>query len=346
MQANNAYKLEGGRAKDQSSPYSRAAQERNNLTYRIQNEIEQEIPVPFKEVSQGLAKNLTDTAYQLSAEQGHYNRKNSLDFFDKQFLERESEKVDGSMRDFVRNAYGVEDDKTVDNISRNWFRKKERFDLADKIDSMRIINKDPWAEPVLEDKVYSAPQPVVEKVESALYSTLSNYKDAIHPKMYDDLSSKIKEKAPLLAEKLSEYMPTPANRLRGLMESTTGISRYNEAREMFERQVVYDALEAAKWDKEKASQYLGDSLRTLNRRISELGIERDVKDGAEDGKVVRIEDFVRKKEKDTGGKPDGAVDEIERFRQLVQEYNAKRDVDRVRKTVKKNADKENLRLAA
>ena len=95
MQSNNAYTLEGRRAEDLASSHSdRVQRERDNLAYKIQSEIEQQIEMPFAEVSQGLAKTLTDTAYALSAEQGHYNRKNALDVFDKQFLEREVEKVE------------------------------------------------------------------------------------------------------------------------------------------------------------------------------------------------------------------------------------------------------------
>jgi hypothetical protein len=125
------------------------------------------------------------------------------------------------------------------------------------------------------------------------------------------------------------------NRLKEIFSATEGIRDYAEARTTFEKQLIYDALDAASGDKEKAARYLGDSLRTLNRRMAELGIETTPRE--EEQRATQQEAVLEEKVKSNEQQqpPAHAVDAIERFRQLQKEYDAKREAARENKEVKK-----------
>ncbi|MBW2971532.1 hypothetical protein KY359_00720 [Candidatus Woesearchaeota archaeon] len=341
MEANTAYDIAKETAREgldsSTSYFSRPRRhetkdDRQQLVYRIQREIDEQIQPPLKDISYGFAQGLTDMLYTTGEEQDCFSRRDALDYFDRSFMQRELKRVKGNITQYVRDALGAEDEREINNLRRNVYRQIDRYGLDRFIDAAR-----PWKQAPLEDKLgtdYMQP----EKVETTLTSVLSGYKSIIQPTVYDDISTRIKEKSPLIAEKISPYMPTPANRLNEIMDTTKGVTNYSEARTIFERQVIYDALDAAGFDKKKAAEYLGDSLRTLNRRIAELGIEEQArkeereKENPPDN-VVRIDEFVQKKlEPD---KPPEAVGEIERFHQLVREYNAKRGAERERKDIKK-----------
>ncbi|MFH1064185.1 MAG: helix-turn-helix domain-containing protein [Candidatus Woesearchaeota archaeon] len=317
---------------DFSSRYSAGNRNREELAYRIEKEISSELQPPLQDMMYGMARSLTDTIYSASAEQQFPTRKESMDYFDKQFMGREIRRVKGNLTQYVRDAFGTEDDREVNNLRRNVYRKVERYGLGDIVDEAR-----PWKNTLLDDKIANATYLKPDSVENSLASALSSYKEIIQPSLYDSMSSMIKEKAPVIAERLAGYMPTPANRLNQMLQSTEGITNYKEASHVFEKQLVYGALEAAGFDKNKAAGYLGDSLRTLNRRIEELGIDAKPQKGqAREAKVVSIEDSVKSKDSDKASAPENAVNEMERFQQLVIQYNSKRESERKRKDILKD----------
>jgi hypothetical protein len=300
---------------------------RSQLASLIEQEVADEISPPLRDISRGFAQGLTDMLYSEGASQPHCSRKSAIDYFDKSFMQRELKRVYGNITQYTRDALGAQDSREENNLRRNVYRQVERYGLGDFVDEAR-----PWKpkklDDLFEDKASIAPH----KVETALTSTLSAYKEMIQPKLYEDLSARIHEKAPVLADKISDYAPTPTNRLKEIFSATEGMRRYDDARSVFERQVIYDALSAAGFDKKKAASYLGDSLRTLNRRIEALGIEqeREKEVKVAGAKVIVIEEVLKKDEQQAP--PPAAVNEIERFQQLVREYNAKRESERVRKT--------------
>jgi Bacterial regulatory protein, Fis family len=304
---------------------------RSQLTALIEREVEAEIGPPLRDISQGFATGLTDMLYSDGESQAHHSRSHALQYFDKSFMKRELKRVYGNIAQYTRDALGAQDDRDVNNLRRNVYRQIERHGLWSYVDEVR-----PWKPNDLDDRLdenrYMIPP---QKVETALASALSGYKEIIRPKVYDDLSARIRDKAPALAEKIADYAPTPLNRLKEIFSASDGIRRYDDARSVFERQVIYDALSAAGFDKKKAAGYLGDSLRTLNRRIKELGMgeQASAKKQESESNVIRIEEFVQRKPEPE--KPAHAVGEIERFQQLVREYNARRESERVRKEVKK-----------
>ena len=328
MQDNLAYKLEKERSEGFASSYfNNVDEKKKQLSYRISSDIEETIRPPLRDISYRFAQGLTDAVYSASDEETFPTRREALDYFDKQFMQREITRVKGNLTQYVRDAFGVKDESKVNTLRRNVYRKIGKYGLSGIVDSAR-----PWKPTKLEDKVDSSSYVGAGKVETTLSKVLSGYKDVIQPTVYSDISTRIKEKAPLLAEKISAYMPNQANRLKSIMQSTEGMTRYGEAKAVFEKQIIYDALEAADGDKKKAARYLGDSLRTLNRKIAELGIEDEAKTQQnEENNVVRIEDFVKKK---TENQEKPAASEVERLQQLIREYNAKREAESKKKDKK------------
>jgi hypothetical protein len=319
---------------------------RKDLAYRVENDVKTTIQPPLKDISYGFAQKLTDMMYSKSEEEKFPTRKEAVEYFDKRFMERELTRVKGNITQYVRDAHGAADDRQINNLRRNVYRQIEKHGLHELVDAAR-----PWKQAQMSDDLDSKAYIAAEKIESTLSNALSGYRDVIQPNVYNNISESIKEKSGMLAEKISEYAPTPANRLRQVMQGTAGITSYREAKAVFEKQVVYDALEAAEWDKKKAAGYLGDSLRTLNRKITELSIEQKLQekerpDSTQD--VIRIEDHVRQDQgKDNDAeRPVNAVSDVERLRQLIAQYNAKREAERVRKEKKEMIEDSEIKIAA
>ncbi len=348
MDANLAYQLkqsapsEARQGFDSSTSYfssgSSGDPQRDDLVYKVEQQIEQVLHPGFKDVSYGMAQSLTDTLYSAAGEQPTPSRREALDYFDSNFMNREMKRVKGNITQYVRDAFDLEDPLEINKKRRNIYRKIDKHGLSEAVDAAR-----PWKQTgldELENRLYKGSSLGPEKVESTLTSTLSGYRDKLHPQLYDDLNSRIKQSSAAIAENVSDYMPTPVNRLKEIFASTDGMTKYSDARDTFERQIVYDALTAAEFDKNKAASYLGDSLRTLNRKIAELGLDEETENKSkikekERSNVISMEDAIKKKIDEIAQEeniPEGAVDEIERFQQLVREYNAKRDSERERKT--------------
>jgi|GEM_PF-4495975 len=286
-----------------------------DISSRMKGEIDAELQIPLKEVSQRLARELSDTAYQSCADSEFPTRKQAIWYFEENFMKRELRRVKGNITQYVRDAFGADDEKELNNLRRNVYRKIERYGLGELIDNAR-----PWRQTPLEERVADIHTISPERVASSMIAALSEYKGTLHPDIYENLASKINEKSYLISRKISDYLPTPARKLDRLITQTEGIRSYKEAKSVFEREVVYGALEAADFDKKKAAKYLGDSLRTLNRKIEELGIGTK-----------------KKEDPKTAAKPDIKTDEkvqlseTERFNELVKEYNARREEERKRK---------------
>jgi hypothetical protein len=313
---------------------------KKELTYRIEQEIKKEIQPPLRDISYGLANSLSDTVYRISSEASYPSRKASLDYFDKTFMQRELARVKGNITQYVRDAFSVNEPAQINNLRKTVYRDISKFGLFETVNNAR-----PWKQNKLEDRISMYSPLGADKVESSLSSALSGYKGIIQPKLYDDISYRIREKAPLIAKTVSEYMPTPANRLKEIAGLTEGVRNYGEARAIFERQVIYDALNATNRDKKKAAGYLGDSLRTLNRRIAELGIGKEAKRETAPKIEISIEAVVKSDKTDQHERP-RVVSEIERFQQLVAEYNARREMERARKEGTPRNGKKQVRMAA
>jgi hypothetical protein len=303
---------------------SYASQEyrKQELTQRISSEIDSELNSPIKDLTYKLSEGLANTAYNIGKESGNYTRKQALEYFDKKFLEREIPRAHGIITELTRNVTDAYDKREVNSFRRNLYRKIDKYGLEGAIDSVRPINIDPMKAPAKNDNVYSAPKTIVDKLEYTMSSTLSGYKGIIHPNIYENMSSQIKEKASVLASKILPYIPTHENRLNQIIEQTEG-SKFKEAKLMFEKQFIYDALCAADFDKTKAADYAGDSVQTFNRRLSKLGLDASKE----------------KKEHDNAkAKPEVPTQEIDRFKQLVMEYNSRREAmvdDAEKKKMKK-----------
>ncbi len=295
--------------------------DKEELVNIVEKDIEQELNPPLRDITSGLAKGLADTMYNFGAEARYPDRKESLSYFDSQFIKREMKRVKGNITQYARDALGASDPLEINNLRRNVYRQIEKHDLGGFVDNAR-----PWKEKKEQPQQDYLAIPI-KKIEDTLYSTLSGYKEVIRPGLYEELSSRIHTKAPLLAERVSRYAPTPANRIDRILESTKGVTNYCQARSIFEKQLIYDALEASRFDKHKAAKYLGDSVRTLNRRIEELGIDLNNRKEQPERKQKMIEEIISTKE-DSKAKP---VGEMERFQQLVMEYNSKRETERLAK---------------
>jgi hypothetical protein len=327
MQGDTPYRIE--HSKQDSNRYSAGDSRKIELQQRISCEIDSEISPPLKDITYRFSEGLAETVYDISKGSKYHTRKQALDYFDRQFIAGGMKKAYGNITQYVRDSFGAKEPGEINNLRRNIYRQIERYGLGDIVDDAR-----PWKPKKLEDRIDDRTYLPSKAVEKTLAGKLSDYKDLIQPKIYDELSNRIREKSPLIAERISGYMPTPTNRLKEIAESTKGIQNYTEARSVFEREVVYDALKAADFDKKKAAKYLGDSLRTLNRRLSELIIERK-----EESPQMQAQSPTQTP----------AVNEIERFRQLVMEYNTRREAmakDTEKKRKKQIKFNANMKIAA
>jgi len=295
-----------------------AEHEKYSLVNRIEDEIHTELAPPFRDVAYRCAQDLSDVMYKHCAEEKFPTRGGeALEHFNRNFMEREISRVKGNITQYVRDAFGTDDDKKTNNLRRNVYRKIGKYGLGDFVDSKR-----PWKQADLDDRITSKYNVQAATVESTLTNTLQNYRATIHPEQYDKLSAKINEKSPVIAESISAYMPNQDNRLNRIFDMTTGVTNYNEARQIFEKQIIYDALEAAGFDKKKTAEYLGDSTKTLDRRMTSLGINDNIKLESKE----KIEDIVVKNKPNE--MPAEAISETERFKQLVEDYNSKREDNR------------------
>ncbi len=292
-----------------------------NLNQLIAKEINTAIQPPLPSITYSLADGLADAVNTYSAKQAYPTLWDAEKHFDKAFYTRELiQKRRGNIAMFTRDCLSGDKDNR-----RQVYRKIGDLGLWDMVKGYRP--EDSSQKPaVIEQGIQLSP----DRIETSLTGKLSEYKETIHPKLYDDITSKIKENSSMIAEKVSAYMPTPSNRLHEIMNKTEGITQYTQAKELFERHVIYDAFKAAEWDAKKAETYLKVDPRTLKTKMQELGLS------VKSMKECNI--TVKETAKDIHSSR--KLSEVDRIKQLQKEYMTKWE------SARKKKNKEKVLLAA
>ncbi|MBW2964253.1 hypothetical protein KY363_02230 [Candidatus Woesearchaeota archaeon] len=288
---------------------------RYGLTQVLAKEIQAEIQPPLQSITYSLADGLSDAVNKYSAEQAYPSFWEATRHFDTAFYTRELvKKRRGNIAMFTRDCLDPEKDNR-----RQAYRKIGELGLWDMVKGYRP--EDPAPKPLTTTaKSYISP----ERISTSLTSSLSTYKDTLHPKLYNDISSRIAERSETIAERISQYIPTPATRLGRIMEKTEGLTRYNEARSVFEKNIIYDAFKAAGWDRKKAEKYLQLDSRTLKSKMETLGLdEESMKKGIEQANVILTDPQQTE--------PARPPSEVDRLRQLQEEYAKRWEAERQRK---------------
>lgn len=304
-QENLAYKLNNDQ-EGFTSPYFFEDNARQ-VAYRIGKDVDDAIQTPVRDITDRFKQRLTEFVYERNLEEEFPTRRQSLDYFEKEFFKRSIERTRGNLAQLARESG----------------RSRERlYPALKKHELMGFVDhKRPIRQRKLEEMMEKQEYIQAENIESTLSDALSGYKNVIHPLLYDNIRESIKEKSPLLAQKISSYMPTQERRLSSIMQATDGVRNYKEAKSLFERQVVYEAFKAADSDVKKTARYLGDSEKTVRRKIKEFNIDASAK---EDKKEEQRPNF---------------VSEVDRLRQLVEEYESRREAARKEKERKKTGFK-------
>jgi len=296
-----------------SSYFNKPTGDRESLRYQIGLEVDKELAPPFSEISTGFAEGLTDLVYDQCAQESFPSRGEAIEYFNRNFMEREITRVKGNISQYVRDAFGASDDKQTNNLRRNVYRKIGKYGLHDMVDGAR-----PWKPVEKQESITSKYMMQEDVVQNTLTSVLDDYSEKLHPIHKGYLTEKIQEKSGTIAAALADYMPNQENRMSQIFEQTEGITDYKQALQVFEGAVVYEAMEAAGFDKQKAAEYLGDSLRTLNRRIADLGIDEDIEAGMN---VVSMEEFVRREQDIPVDEVVDAETERLRVQEMIRERN-------------------------
>ena len=260
------------------------------------------------DLADDFSRSLSEKVYEAAQEKPlDYN--SAMDYFNSSFLKKGLTEAKGIVTEYARTAYDLED---VSNARCNVHKQIKKYGLQDFVDSKR-----PWIqkELSLEGKL-NRQYLKAEDVAGTLKSVLYDHASKIHPNEYSRLDDNINELAPMLANDLNNSVVT--TRYDKLEEIFKGIEETNihKAKAQFERQFISNTLTEAGGDKKKAAQYLGVSLRTVNRKIRQLGIDemrnkltRDIKEQ----KAKTVEDPQMAK----------AIDMASLLRDLKERENAK-----------------------
>ncbi len=122
----------------------------------------------------------------------------------------------------------------------------------------------------LSSRLVLEPSLVADTLKQSLYET-----PGLSSEEYLAVSSRIERTAPSLAERVSRYVRGPEDFVLGLVEETEGMT-IDEALSHAEKRIILSAVENAGFDMNLAAEYLGDSRRTLDRRIKVLRIREDI----------------------------------------------------------------------
>jgi DNA-binding NtrC family response regulator len=301
MQENLAYKLNNDQEGFTSS-YFFEDKTRQDLAYRIGKDVDDAIQIPVRDITDRFKQKLTEFVYEKNLEEDFPTRRQALDYFEREFFKRSIDRTKGNLAQLARES---------GRSRERLYPVLKKHDLMDFVDHKRPIRQRK-----LEERMDRAEYIHAENIESTLSDALSGYKNVIHPSLYDNIKESIKEKSPMLAQRISSYMPTQDRRLNDLMQTTEGINNYKEAKSLFEKQIVYEAFKAADGDVKKTARYLGDSEKTVRRKIKEFRIEEKAKEEKEEIPVAKSD--------------------VERLKQLVEEYESRREAARKEKERKKD----------
>ncbi|MBW2997384.1 hypothetical protein KY349_03535 [Candidatus Woesearchaeota archaeon] len=301
MQENLAYKLNNDQEGFTSS-YFFEDKTRQDLAYRIGKDVDDAIQTPVRDITDRFKQKLTEFVYEKNLEEDFPTRRQALDYFEREFFKRSIDRTKGNLAQLARES---------GRSRERLYPVLKKHDLMDFVDHKRPIRQRK-----LEERMDRAEYIHAENIESTLSDALSGYKNVIHPSLYDNIRENIKEKSQMLAQKISTYMPTQDRRLNDLMQTTEGINNYKEAKSLFEKQIVYEAFKAADGDVKKTARYLGDSEKTVRRKIKEFRIEEKAKEEKEEIPVAKSD--------------------VERLKQLVEEYESRREAARKEKERKKD----------
>ena len=301
MQENLAYKLNNDQEVFPSSYFSED-NTRQDLAHRIGKAVDDVIHTPLPDITDTFKQKLTELVYEKNLEEEFPTRRQALDYFEREFFKRSIERTKGNLAKLARES---------GRSRERLYPVLKKHNLMDFVDHKRPIRQRK-----LEERMDRQERIQAENIESTLSDALSGYKNVIHPSLYHNIKENIKEKSPVLAKKISSYVPTQERRLSSIMEITNGVNNYKQAKSLFERQVVYEAFKAADGDIKKTARYLGDSEKTVRRKIKEFRIEKNAK---EETKEVQ----------------NPVISEVERLRQLMEEYETRREAARKEKEKRK-----------
>ncbi len=266
---------------------------KDRLYHAAEKEVAKIAP-PLYEVQQKIARDISDAVYSSSLDYG--SRSEIMGSFEQAYLRQKVVDVKGNLTEVVRQAYGADDPAKVNNLRRNVYRK---LDLG-FVDSQR-----PWKPEPKQQLGYSSPVSA-DTIESAVMSSLDNYREVLHPSVYKSVSEKISQCSTDIADTLGHYVPTKENLVKGWVASTKDMT-LPDAMKRVESEIIYSALEAADFNKERAAKYLGDSLRTLNRRIKGLGLKKEI-EKKKDPEPVNLQ---------------SSKDDIDRLKEIMLERESK-----------------------
>ncbi|HII71645.1 TPA: hypothetical protein HA265_02720 [Candidatus Woesearchaeota archaeon] len=289
---------------------------------------------PFSDVTDRLVEDTYRSVSSITPDYG--GRKEMLDTYRKERLNYEVIAAKGNLTEVTRRLHGVTDPDKVNNLRRNVYRNVD----LDMVNYAR-----PWKQQQSLADSYKNPLSS-ETIESTLRSSLSSYRENLHPNVYNDLSEQISRYSPQLAEDLGRYVQTNQNLVRDWVDQTKGMT-LQDSMQYVERNVIMLAFENAGFDKAKAAKYLKDSRETLNRRIRELGLKEELESA--ERKKQRV-DGHRKPTDVASAKP--VVSDVDRMRELIAEKqrSLEAEAQRPRKTKQKKVDfpvfEEYLELAA
>ncbi|MBT7903698.1 hypothetical protein HN587_07580 [Candidatus Woesearchaeota archaeon] len=224
----------------------------------IETAVNKVIPFPFQEPKAVLAKGLEDVAYE-SAKGKPYTLDTARQRFENYFF-----------KDQLRDNYGnISQVARQTGVNRRTIhRKVKEHGLEGFVDAYRPQKDD---ELNLESQTKSLFDE--QKVASALKQTLGDYKGSLHPNVYSPIEQNVSGLAKQLTTELNgqNYGITRDEKISSIY-SGIQTADFKEAKNQFEKEFIYGTLAETGFDKQKTAEYLDIDLRSLNRKISDLGI--------------------------------------------------------------------------
>ncbi|MBT5021865.1 hypothetical protein HOK51_00660 [Candidatus Woesearchaeota archaeon] len=228
----------------------------------IEGIVNSTIQIPFNEPKAVIAKGLETVAYS-AAQEKPYTLKEAKGKFEKYFFETK-----------LRDNYGnIAQVARVTGVNRRTIhRKVNELGLAEVVDGYRPQKEQEKVDSVRESKSLFSEDVVANTIKE----TISGFKDSLHPQVYTKIETGIDTLAKEMTTKLNNqnYGITNEERINTIYDNIQ-TSNLKDAEKEFEKNFVYSTWEAAGFDKKKTADYLDIDVRSLNRKISDFGLNEN-----------------------------------------------------------------------
>ncbi len=280
--------------KNNYSEFSKGFNSQKSLLYSALETEVQKLDIPLGEVTKSITSTATNSLYQPE----YLGRKEFMNSYKEGRLKHEISLAKGNLTEVTRNIYDVQDPTRVNVLRKNVNENVSKFGLWQYVDEKR-----PWKDNIaLEDNVSGTLVPE-RQVASALSSGLAEYQNLLHPKVYGEVQQKIDQYAPDIAKSVADLVPTRESTIDYLVKQTKDMT-WDESIAHVEKLAVEEAMTNAHQDKKKAAEYLGNSVKTLNRKLAKFDLGET---------------------RSTQSKPDLATSDMPRLRAVIDEKQNKPD---------------------